>query len=169
MTSLTVIWLKCHVAQTSYSPVALAVILETKSHCGLKRWEYHHKNVVMLSLSKTSSIPWKFRIEIIVCSKECDVSLLGPRSFSNWYWIQFRYILVVWKIFNLFLSTSGLFFQMNNIIIITTAIIIRLILLIIILKAEVHKEKQSLNPFSDSFDADKLRKLLTNKVGNQRW
>ena len=38
------------------------------------------------------------------------------------------------------------------------------------LKAEVHKEKQSLNPFSDSFDADKLRKMLTNKVENQfRW
>ena len=38
--------------------------------------------------------------------------------------------------------------------------------IITMLKAEVHKEKQSLNPFSDSFDADKLRKMLTNKVGN---
>ena len=42
--------------------------------------------------------------------------------------------------------------------------------IITMLKAEVHKEKQSLNPFSDSFDADKLRKMLTNKVENQfRW
>lgn len=30
-------------------------------------------------------------------------------------------------------------------------------------KVDTHKEKQSLNPFSDSFDADKLRKMLTNK------
>ena len=32
------------------------------------------------------------------------------------------------------------------------------------LQVDTHKEKQSLNPFSDSFDADKLRKMLTNKV-----
>ena len=53
-----------------------------------------------------------------------------------------------------------------KVITIAIAIINMKITITIILKAEVHKEKQSLNPFSDSFDADKLRKLLTNKVGH---